>query len=66
MKLAARVLPLPAHRQPCHVLHQRGERAGVRGSRTLRRRHLLLPLTLALSPQAGRGDPGGVCGDGVP
>jgi len=27
----------------------------VRGSHTLRRRRLLLPLTLTLSPQAGRG-----------
>ena len=30
-----RNLPLPAHRQPRLALHQRGERVGVRGSRTL-------------------------------
>jgi hypothetical protein len=34
----------------------------MRGSGTLRRRHLRPPLTLALSPQAGRGDPVGVWG----
>ena len=39
------LLPLP-------ILH--GERVGARGRRLLRR--LLLPLTLTLSPQAGRGD----------
>jgi hypothetical protein len=63
-------LPLPAHRQPCDSLQQRGERVGVRGSKGLcalgyppltaalsrRGRRPLLPLTLALSPQAGRGD----------
>src|SRR5262245_19360288 len=32
-----------------------GERVGVRGSHT--RRSKLLPLTLTLSPQAGRGNP---------
>jgi hypothetical protein len=50
-------LPLPAQLQPRLALQQRGERVGVRGSGALRRRQLLLPLTLALSPQAGRGDP---------
>jgi hypothetical protein len=34
----------------------------VRGSRKLRRRRPWLPLTLALSPQAGRGKPVGVWG----
>jgi FAD/FMN-containing dehydrogenase/Fe-S oxidoreductase len=43
-------LPLPA---------LRGERAGVRGSGTLQAESLGPPLTLTLSPQAGRGDPGG-------
>ena len=56
-----RCLPLPAQHQPRRALHQRGERAGVRGSGTLRRLRLLLPLTLTLSPQAGRGDPRGIC-----
>ena len=38
----------------------------VRGSHTLQRQRLLLPLTLALSPQAGRGDSHGACGTGTP
>jgi hypothetical protein len=73
-------LPLPAHRQPPHVLNQGRERDGVRGSqgrRTLvertgvsgsphQRWSELLPHTLALSPQAGRGDPGGACGGNMP
>src|SRR5262249_20772626 len=49
---------------PRRALRQRGERDGVSGGRTLRRRHLSLPLTLALSPQAGRGDPRGDCREG--
>src|SRR5262245_10292364 len=56
-QVMSRRLPLPAHRQPRLALRQRGERVGVRGSRTLRRRRLLLPLTLTLSTQAGRGNP---------
>ena len=56
-------LPLPAQRQPPLALHQRGERDGVRGSGTLQRPRLPLPLTLTLSPQAGRGDPGGASDD---
>jgi hypothetical protein len=48
--------PLPAHLHPLQALRQRGERVGVRGSGTLRHRRLLLPLTLTLSPQAGRGN----------
>src|SRR5262245_37863073 len=51
--------PLPAQRRPALALQQRGERVGVRGSGTLRRWRLWLPLTLALSPQAGRGNPVG-------
>jgi hypothetical protein len=66
VKLALRVPPLPAHRRPFHARQQRGERAGVRGRGTLQAQSLLLPLTLTLSPQAGRGDPCGICGDGVP
>jgi FAD/FMN-containing dehydrogenase/Fe-S oxidoreductase len=50
-------LPLPAQRQPPHELHQRRERAGVRGSDTLQRQSSGLPLTLTRSPQAGKGDP---------
>jgi FAD/FMN-containing dehydrogenase/Fe-S oxidoreductase len=46
-------LPLPAQHQPPHELHQRGER----GSGTLQSQSLGPPLTLTLSPQAGRGDP---------
>jgi hypothetical protein len=49
--------PLPAHRRPRHALRQRGERVGVTGGGTLRRRRLLRPLTLTLSPHAGRGNP---------
>ncbi len=55
-------LPLPAQRRPRHVLQRRGERAGVRGSGKLRRQCVWLPLTLTLSPQAGRGDPRVACG----
>jgi hypothetical protein len=47
--------PLPAQRQPLRAFHRRGERAGVRGS-TKRSPSLGPPLTLTLSPQAGRGD----------
>ena len=54
--------PLPAHRRPRLALRQRGERVGVRGSGTLQRRRLWLPLTLTLSPQAGRGNPVGGSG----
>jgi len=43
---------------------RRGERAGVRGRGTLQRFSLFLPLTLTLSPQAGRGDLARVCGKG--
>jgi hypothetical protein len=50
----------PRIANPCRSLHQRGERAGVRGSHKLRRRHLLLPLTL--TPQAGRGNKGLITG----
>jgi FAD/FMN-containing dehydrogenase/Fe-S oxidoreductase len=57
-------LPLPASPQASHELHQRGERAGVRGGSTLRPESLGPPLTLTLSPQAGRGDPGGARGEG--
>ena len=49
-------LPLPALRQASHELDQRGERAGVRGSGTHHAHGLQPPLTLTLSPQAGRGD----------
>jgi hypothetical protein len=55
-------LPLPAQHQPPLALHQRGERDGVRGSSLLQRRSLWLPLTVALSPQAGRGDSRGIRG----
>jgi len=64
MKLA--VLPLPAHGRPFHAPHQPGERAGVRGRDIVQPQSLWLPLTLTLSPQAGRGDPRATCGDGVP
>jgi FAD/FMN-containing dehydrogenase/Fe-S oxidoreductase len=60
-------LPLPAQRQPPLGLQQRGERDGVRGSpalHTLQPQRLGPPLTLALSPQAGRGDPLGTSGEG--
>ena len=57
-------LPLPAPRQASHGLHQRGERAGVRGSGILQPQSLGPPLTLTLSPQAGRGDPLGASGEG--
>jgi FAD/FMN-containing dehydrogenase/Fe-S oxidoreductase len=50
-------LPLPAPHQASHGLYQRGERVGVRGSGTLQPQSLGPPLTLTLSPQAGRGDP---------
>jgi hypothetical protein len=50
-------LPLPAQRQPRLAFHPRGERDGVRGGSLRQRRCLWLPLTLALSPQAGRGNP---------
>jgi FAD/FMN-containing dehydrogenase len=49
-------LPLPAPGQPSRELHQRGERAGVRGGGTLQPQNSGRPLTLTLSPQAGRGD----------
>jgi hypothetical protein len=64
--IVMRDLPLPALLQRLLALQQRGERAGVRSSGIFRRRHLGLPLTLALFPQAGRGDPVGVCREGVP
>jgi hypothetical protein len=51
-------LTLPTHRQPLPMLHQSGERVGVRGRNS--RWGLWLPLTLALSPQAGRGNTRGV------
>ena len=54
--------PLPAQHQLSLALRQRGERVGVRGSGTLQPWSLLLPLTLALSPQAGRGETRGICG----
>jgi FAD/FMN-containing dehydrogenase/Fe-S oxidoreductase len=57
-------LPLPAQLQPSDGLHQRGESAGVRGSNALQRGHSGLPLTLTLSPQAGRGNPVGAPGYG--
>jgi FAD/FMN-containing dehydrogenase/Fe-S oxidoreductase len=50
-------LPLPAQHQPSDDLHQGGEWVGVRARGTLQGRSPGLPLTLALSPQAGRGDP---------
>jgi FAD/FMN-containing dehydrogenase/Fe-S oxidoreductase len=49
-------LPLPAQHEPRLDLQQRGERVGVRGSGTLQPESLGPPLTLTLSPQAGRGD----------
>jgi FAD/FMN-containing dehydrogenase/Fe-S oxidoreductase len=49
-------LPLPAPDQASRELDQRGERAGVRGSGTLQSQASGPPLTLTLSPQAGRGD----------
>jgi hypothetical protein len=68
-------LPLPAQLQPRQTLHQRGERDGVTGSTgrgplgdragmagTFRAKSVGLPLTLPLSPQAGRGDSRGACG----
>jgi hypothetical protein len=33
-----------------------GEKVGMRGGGNRKRRHVQPPLTLALSPQAGRGD----------
>jgi len=74
MNLAARLLPLLAHRLPSRALHQRGERVTaepclrheVRGRGKHQAQSLLLPLTLTLSPQAGRGNPRSICGDGVP
>ena len=57
-------LPLPAQRQPSVTLQQRGERAGVRGSGTLLQpQSSEPPLTLTLSPQAGRGDTVGASGE---
>jgi FAD/FMN-containing dehydrogenase/Fe-S oxidoreductase len=49
-------LPLPAQLEPPLALRQRGERDGVRGSGTLQPQSPGPPLTLTLSPQAGRGD----------
>jgi hypothetical protein len=42
-----------------HTCKRRLDRAGTAG--TFRRRRLLLPLPLTLSPQTGRGDPVGIC-----
>ena len=49
--------PLPAQRRPRLALDQRAERVGVRGSGNLRPWRVWLPLTLTLSPRAGRGNP---------
>ena len=66
MRPAARALRLPALLHPTLALRPRAERTGLRGGGTLQRRNLWLPLTLTLSPQAGRGDAGGAGGDEVP
>jgi hypothetical protein len=55
-------LPLAALGQAPHALDQRGERAGVRGGGTFPTPNLEPPLTLTLSPQAGRGDARGIRG----
>jgi hypothetical protein len=55
-------LPLPVQHRPRLTLLQRGERVGVRGSGTFQGGSLWLPLTLTLSPQAGRGNSLGACG----
>ena len=57
-------LPLPAQRHSVPVLLQRGERVGVRGRGTHRASASVLPLTLTLSPQAGRGNPVAHAGGG--
>src|SRR5581483_5805024 len=57
-------LLLPAPHQPSNERDKRGERAGERGSDAPQRQSLGPPLTLALSPQAGRGEPAGASGEG--
>jgi hypothetical protein len=59
-------LPLPALPRPSSALQLRGERAGVRGNLALQALSLGLPLTLTLSPQAGRGNPRSAFGAEVP
>ncbi len=49
--------PLPTHVQPIHERGLREERVGVSGRRRFERLYMLLPVTLALSPFMGRGNP---------